>query len=156
VTPKVKHVPDTYTDVTPYLCCNNAASAIEFYKSVFAATELMRIAQPDGAIGHAEIKIGKSVIMLADEFPEMDVRSPQSLGGSPVSILLYVEDVDAVVAKALAAGSKLQSPVTDQFYGDRSGKLTDPFGHVWMIATHIENVSPEEMQKRAAARYGDK
>ena len=114
----------------------------------------MRMAQPDGSIGHAEIKIGGSVIMLADEFPDMDFRSPQTLGGSPVNILVYVENVDAVVAKAIAAGSKLQSPVTDQFYGDRSGKITDPYGHVWMIATHIEDVSPEEMQKRVAALYG--
>ena len=152
----MKHVPDNYTNVTPYLCCKNAAAAMEFYKSVFDAIELMRIAQPDGTIGHAELKIGESVIMLADEFPDLDVRSPQSLGGSAVSILVYVENVDAVVAKALAAGSKLQRPVADQFYGDRSGKLVDPFGHVWMIATHIEDVSPEEMQRRAAALYGDK
>jgi len=153
---KVNYVPDKYPTVTPYLCCKNTAAAIEFYKSVFAATELMRMAQPDGSIGHAEIKIGGSVIMLADEFPDMDFRSPQTLGGSPVSILVYVEDVDTVVSKAIAAGSKLQTPITDQFYGDRSGKLTDPFGHVWMIATHIEDVSPEEMQKRVAALYGDK
>src|SRR5258705_2086160 len=111
VTPKVKPIPDDYTHVTPYLCCKNAAGAIEFYKSVFAATELMRIAQPDGKVGHAEIKIGESIIMLADEFAEMNFRSPQSLGGSPVSILLYVENVDAVVEKAVAAGSKLQRPV---------------------------------------------
>jgi PhnB protein len=156
VTPKVKPIPDDYTHVTPYLCCKNAAGAIEFYKSVFAATELMRIAQPDGKVGHAEIKIGESIIMLADEFPEMNFRSPQSLGGSPVSILLYVENVDAVVERAVAAGSKLQRPVKDEFYGDRSGQLIDPFGHVWMIATHIEDVSPEEMRKRAAALYGDK
>ncbi len=156
MTPKVKPIPDDYTHVTPYLCCRNAAGAIEFYKSVFAATELMRIAQPDGKVGHAEIKIGESIIMLADEFPEMKFRSPQSLGGSPVSILLYVENVDAVVEKAVAAGSKLQRPVKDEFYGDRSGQLIDPFGHVWMIATHIEDVSPEEMRKRAAALYGDK
>lgn len=107
--------------------------------------------QPDGRIGHAEIKIGDSTIMLADEYPDIGARSPQSLGGSPVSILLYVEDVDTVFAQAVAAGAKVQRPLADQFYGDRSGGVTDPFGHVWYIATHKEDVSPEEMKKRAAA-----
>src|SRR2546425_2372706 len=128
-----------------------AARAIEFYKKAFGATELMRMAQPDGRIGHAEIRIGDSPIMLADEFPEMGHRSPQSLGGSPVSILLYVEDVDALFNQAVSAGAKVQKPVQDQFYGDRIGGVTDPFGHVWYIATHKEEVSPEEMRKRAAA-----
>ena len=109
------------------------------------------MAQPDGRIGHAEIRIGDSPIMLADEFPEMGHRSPQSLGGSPVSILLYVEDVDALFNQAVSAGAKVQKPVQDQFYGDRIGGVTDPFGHVWYIATHKEEVSPEEMRKRAAA-----
>lgn len=156
MTPQVNPIPDDYPRATPYLCCKNAASAIEFYKNVFGATERMRLAQPDGVIGHAELTFGDSVIMLADEFPEIDVLSPQTLGGSPVTILLYVENVDAVVEKAVAAGSKLTRPVENQFYGDRSGKLIDPFGHTWMIATRIENVSPEEMEKRAAAFSSDK
>jgi len=133
------------------LIIKDAARAIEFYKKAFGATELMRMAQPDGRIGHAEIRIGDSPIMLADEFPEMGHRSPQSLGGSPVSILLYVEDVDALFNQAVSAGAKVQKPVQDQFYGDRIGGVTDPFGHVWYIATHKEEVSPEEMRKRAAA-----
>jgi PhnB protein len=114
----------------------------------------MRLAGPDGKIGHAEIKIGAAPIMLADEFPDMGVLSPQSLGGSPVSIHLYVEDVDALASQAVAAGAKVLRPVEDQFYGDRAGKLEDPFGHVWWIATHKEDVSFEEIQKRAAALYG--
>jgi len=133
------------------LIIKGSARAIEFYKKAFGATELMRMAQPDGRIGHAEIRIGNSPIMLADEVPEMGHRSPQSLGGSPVSILLYVEDVDALFNQAVSAGAKVQKPVQDQFYGDRIGGVTDPFGHVWYIATHKEEVSPEEMRKRAAA-----
>ncbi len=149
-----KPIPDGYRHATPYLCVRGAASALEFYKKAFGATEVMRLAQPDGRVGHAEIRIGESVIMLADEFPEMGVRSPQSLGGSPVTIHFYVDDVDALAKQAVAAGATLQRPVADQFYGDRSGSLVDPFGHVWMIATHKEDVSPEEMQRRAAALYG--
>lgn len=117
----------------------------------FRAAEVMRMTQPDGRVGHAEIKIGDSPILLADEFPEMGARSPQSLGGSPVSILLYVQDVDALTSSAIAAGAKVIRPVKDQFYGDRSGSLEDPFGHQWHIATHVEDVAPEEMKKRAAA-----
>ncbi len=147
----VKPIPPGYHTVTPYLIVKNAASAIEFYKKAFGATELMRFAGPDGKIGHAEIKIGNSPIMLADEHPEMDARSPQSLGGSPVGILLYVEDVDALANRAIAAGAQVLRPVTDQFYGDRSGTFSDPFGHKWTIATHKEDVSHEEMQKRLAA-----
>ena len=133
---------------TPYLCCKDAARAIEFYKKAFGATEAMRLSEPGGRIGHAEIRIGDAPIMLSDEYPEMDVRSPQSLGGSPVLIHLYVDDVDALASRAVAAGAKLLRPVADQFYGDRSGTLTDPFGHRWMIATRKEDVSAAGMQKR--------
>ena len=151
MTNKVKPIPEGYHTATPYLIVKDAARAIEFYKKAFGATELMRMPGPGGKIGHAEIKIGDSPIMLADEVPGMGFRSPESLGGSPISILLYVEDVDVVFSEALAAGAKVQRPVADQFYGDRTGGVTDPFGHVWYIATHKEDVSPEEMTKRAAA-----
>jgi PhnB protein len=154
MTSKVKPIPEGYHSVTPYLIIKNAADAIEFYKKAFGATELFRIDQPDGKIGHAEIKIGDSPIMLSDEFPAMGHRGPQSLGGSPVSIMLYVEDVDTVVKRATTAGAKLDRPVEDKFYGDRAGSLTDPFGHIWHIGTHKEDVSPEEMEKRAAAAAG--
>jgi PhnB protein len=136
------------------LIVSGAAKALEFYKKAFGATELFRMPQPDGRIGHAEMQIGNSRIMLADEFPERDIRSPQTLGGSPVSILLYVEDADRVFNQAVAAGAKVVRPLENQFYGDRMGGLTDPFGHAWHIATHIEDVSPEELQKRAAAAHG--
>jgi PhnB protein len=151
MTSKVKPIPEGYHTATPYLIVKDAARAIEFYKKAFGATELMRMPGPGGKIGHAEIKIGDSPIMLADEVPGMGFRSPESLGGSPISILLYVENVDVVFSEALAAGAKVQRPVADQFYGDRTGGVTDPFGHVWYIATHKEDVSPEEMKKRAAA-----
>ncbi len=154
MTTQVKPIPEGYHTATPYLIITNAAKAIEFYKEVFGATELSRLATPDGKVGHAELKIGDSRIMLADEWPEWDARSPQTIGGSPVVIMLYVEDVDAVVSGAVAAGAKLFKPVSDQFYGDRSGSITDPFGHKWTIATHKEDVSPEEMRKRAAALFG--
>jgi len=145
---KVKPIPDGHHGATPYLCCKDAARAIEFYKKAFGATEVMRMAEPSGRIGHAELKIGEAVFMLSDEYAEMGVRSPQSLGGSPISIHLYVEDVDALAARAVAAGATLQRPVTDQFYGDRSGWLVDPFGHRWNISTHKEDVSAEELQRR--------
>jgi PhnB protein len=148
---KPKPIPEGYHTATPYLIIKDAAKAIEFYKKAFGAKEMMRMSQPDGRIGHAEIKIGDSPIMLADEFPEMGARSPQSLGGSSVSILLYVEDVDAFANQAVAAGTKVVRAVKDQFYGDRSGSFEDPFGHQWHIATHVEDVAPEEMHKRAAA-----
>ncbi len=147
----VKPIPDGYYTATPYLIIKDAARAIGFYKQAFGATELMRFADPSGKVGHAEIKIGNSPIMLADEHPEMGYRGPQSLGGTPVSILLYVADVDALFSRAIAAGAKELRPVKDQFYGDRSGTLVDPFGHVWTIATHKEDVTLEEMNKRAAA-----
>lgn len=143
----VKAIPDGYHTATPYLIVKGAASAIEFYKKALGATELMRLAQPDGQIGHAEIKIGDSPIMLA----EMGYRRPQSFGGSPVSILLYVENVDALFDQVVAAGGKVTMPVKDEFYGDRFGTLSDPFGHVWTIATRKENLAPEEIQNRAAA-----
>lgn len=146
-----KFIPDGYHTATPYLTVKNAAGAIDFYKQAFEATESMRVAAPEGKVGHAEIKIGDSILMLADEFPEWGNRSPQSLGGSPVGLCLYVKDVDVVFARAVAAGAQVTKPVADQFYGDRSGTLTDPFGHVWTIATHTEDVSPEEMQRRAEA-----
>jgi PhnB protein len=143
-----KPVPDGYHTATPYLIVKGAARALDFYKKAFGATESMRMPGPEGKVMHAEIKIGDSTIMLADEFPEMGARSPQALGGSPVSILLYVEDVDARFNQAVAAGATIQRPVKDQFYGDRSGTLVDPFGHMWSIATHKEDLSPEEMDKR--------
>lgn len=151
MTAKVKATPDGYHTATPYLIIQGAAAALDFYKKAFGATELMRMAQSDGRLGHAEMRIGDSCIMLADEVPEMEYRGPKSLGGTPVSILLYFEDVDAVVARAVAAGAKLTRPVQDQFYGDRSGVLEDPFGHLWTIATHKEDVSPEEIDRRLTA-----
>jgi PhnB protein len=148
---KPKSIPDGYHSATPYLIVNDAAAAIEFYKKAFGATELMRLPKPNGKIGHAEIKIGDSPIMLADEAPEVGARSPRTIGGSPVSILLYVDDVDTTFTKAVNGGAKVQRPVADQFYGDRTGGVEDPFGHLWYIATHVEDVSPEEMKKRATA-----
>jgi PhnB protein len=145
----VKAIPEGYEGATPYLIIKGAAAALEFYKKAFGATELMRIQAPGGTVGHAEIKVGKAIIMLADEFPDMNCKSPQSFGGSPVSMMLYVQDVDAFVSRAVAAGAKLQRPVKNQFYGDRSGSLEDPFGHQWHIATHVEDVPPDEMAKRA-------
>jgi PhnB protein len=147
----VKMIPDGYHSVTPYLIITGAAEAIDYYKKAFGATELMRMPAPGGKIGHAEIMIGDSPIMLADEFPEMGHKSPRTLGGSPVSIMIYVEDVDAVFDQAVAAGGKVQRPVKDQFYGDRSGSLEDPFGHLWHVATHKEDLSAEEMERRAKA-----
>lgn len=147
-------VPECYHSVTPYLCIKDAASAIEFYKQAFGAIESARLTDPSGKIGHAEIKIGDSYVMLADEFPDMGFHSPQSLGGSPVTLHLYVEDVDALTAQAVAAGAKLIKKVENQFYGDRNGTVEDPFGHVWSIATHVEDVAPEEIQQRFAAFHG--
>jgi len=139
--------------ITPYLCCRNASRALDFYKSVFDAVEVTRWTDTSGKIGHAEITLGDSVIMLADEHPEISVLSPQSLGGSPVALHIYVDNVDAVAGRAVSAGAKLLRPVQDQDYGDRNCKLTDPFGHVWMISTHKEDVSREEIQKRVAGSY---
>lgn len=151
----IKPIPDGYHTITPYLIVKGAAGALDFYKKAFGVEELMRFADPSGKIGHAEIRIGDSTIMLADEVPEMGIRSPQTLGGSAVSLVLYVEDVDRLFARAVAAGAKPTRPVKDQFYGDRTGTLTDPFGHVWTIATHKEDVSPEEMHRRMNAASGE-
>jgi PhnB protein len=144
----VKPIPAGYHTATPYLIVSDAAKAIEFYKRGLGATEIMRIPDPKGRIGHAEIKIGDSVIMLADEHPEMGYKSPTSIGGTPVSLYLYVEDVDRLFKQAISAGAKELRPVKDQFYGDRSGTLADPFGHVWSIGTHKEDVSTEELNRR--------
>jgi PhnB protein len=151
---KTNYIPAGYHSVTPYLIIAGAEQAIEFYKQAFGATELMRFGAPNGKIGHAEIKIGDSIVMLADEHPEMDARAPQAFGGTPVGLGIYVEDVDAVVARSLSLGAKLTKPVQDQFYGDRSGTITDPFGHKWTVATHKEDITPEEIQRRVAALPG--
>jgi PhnB protein len=148
MTNSVHPIPKGYHSATAYLIIKEAANAIEFYKKAFGATEIMRMGEPNGKIMHAEIKIGDSPIMLADEFPEMGIRSPLSHGGTSVIIHLYVEDVDTIFSQALAVGAKVFRPIKDQFYGDRSGSLTDPFGHIWNIATHKEDVSAEEMHKR--------
>ena len=148
---KTRPIPKGYHAVTPYLSVQGAAGAIAFYKKAFGAKEVMRMPGPKGTIGHAEIQIGDSRIMLADEFPEMNFRAPRSIGGTPVNIHLYVQDADKVVKKAVAAGAKLLQPVADQFYGDRSGSLEDPFGHVWHVATHTEDIPMKALKKRAAA-----
>ena len=146
----VEFKPAGYHSVTPYLIVKGAAAALDFYKAAFGAEELFRMAGPDGAVAHAEIKIGDSVLMLGDENPEWGAKGPDA-GGSPVGLMIYVPDVDARFAAAVAAGAAVKKGVQDQFYGDRSGSLTDPFGHIWTVATHIEDVSPEEMERRAAA-----
>jgi PhnB protein len=147
----VNPIPEGYRSATPYLIVKGAAEAIDFYKHAFGAAEILRMADPQGRVGHAEIRIGDSVIMLADEHPAMGYRSPLSLGGSSVSILLYLAHVDTVFERAIKAGAKSLRPVVNQFYGDRSGTLEDPFGHVWTVATHVEDVAPEELQRRAEA-----
>ena len=147
----VSPIPEGYHSVTPYLVMKNAAAAIEFYKEAFGAVELLRMAAPGGKIGHAEIKIGDSPVMLADEYPDMGFKGPESLGGTPVSLMIYVDDVDKIYPQAIVAGGKEVRPLRNQFYGDRSGTLTDPFGHVWTISTHVEDVSEEELAKRAEA-----
>jgi PhnB protein len=146
--PKVTPIPKGYHAVTPYLCVNGGAAAIAFYKAAFAATEVSRLDMPDGRVGHAEVQIGDSRVMLSDEFPEVEFRSPRAIGGSPVMIHVYLEDVDATLASALAAGAKQIRPLTDQFYGDRTTCIEDPFGHTWYLATRKENVSHEEMERR--------
>jgi PhnB protein len=144
----VQPVPSGYHTVTPYLVQSDAAAAIEFYKKAFGATEVMRMQAPGGKIGHAELKIGDSMIMMADEFPGSASRSPKSMGGTCAGVFLYVTDVDAMFQKAVDAGAKVEMPLANQFWGDRYGKLTDPFGHSWSMATHVEDVAPEEMKKR--------
>jgi len=146
----VEPIPVGYHNITPYLIVRNAAAAIDFYKKAFNAVELMRFPGPGGKIMHAEVKIGDSPVMLADEMPEEGHVGPQTLGGVGVSMMLYVEDVDTRFAQAIAAGATIKRPVQDQFYGDRNGTLVDPFGHVWSIGTHKEDVPMEEMQRRMA------
>ena len=151
---KVKPIPDGYPQVTPYLCVDGADKAIEFYSKVFGATERMRIPAPDDKVGHAELQVGDGVIMLSDEFPEMGARSPKTVGGTPVTISIYVHDVDRVFDQAVQSGATALRTVENQFYGDRSGQFEDPFGHRWSVATHVEDVSPEEMAKRSAEMMG--
>jgi PhnB protein len=146
---KVHYIPMGYNSVTPYLVVKGAAKAIEYYKKVFGATVHLRMDGPDGQVGHAELQIGDSRIMLADENPKMGYRSAETIGASPVSLYVYLPDCDKVVEKAVAEGAKILKPVEDQFYGDRSGFIQDPFGHLWGIATHKEDVSPQEFEERA-------
>jgi len=153
---KVKPIPDGFHAVTPYLSVQGAARAIEFYQQAFGARELFRMPMPDGKVGHAEIQIGDSRIMLADEAPGCDFKSPATVGGTAVGLCLYLEDCDAVFEKAVSLGAKVMRPLQDQFYGDRSGTLTDPFGHVWTVATHKEDLTVEEVEKRAAAMFAPK
>ena len=148
--PNVKPIPDGYRSLTPYLIVGAGAGAVAFYKQAFGAIERLRLAAPNGKIGHAELEIGDSVVMLADEHPPHDAWAPAHFGGSPIMLHLYVEDVGAVVARAISAGATLKRPVENMFYGDRAGVVADPFGHVWHVASHIEDVSPEEIDRRAA------
>jgi len=152
---KVKAIPEGWHSLTAYISVKGAVEAIEFYKNAFGAKETGRLTMPDGSIGHAELEIGDSKIMIAEENEQWGNRSPQTIGGTPVSLCLYVEDVDAVFAKALQSGAKVTGKmvVKDQFYGDRTGGITDPFGHQWSIMTHIEDVSFEEMQKRMSSMF---
>ena len=146
--PNVKPVPEGYHNITPYLFVRSAASAIDFYKNIFGATEIMRMPGSNGKIMHAELRIGDSIVMLADENPQTGMMSPQTVGGFSVGMHLYLENVDQVIQKAVESGAKLLRPIKNQFYGDRSGSVLDPFGHMWSVATHVEDVSPEEMRKR--------
>jgi len=152
----VKKIPEGYHAVTPYLAVKGGAAAIAFYEKAFGAKELFRMPAPGGTIAHAELQIGDSRVMLSDEAPDMGAKSPQTLGGSPVSLMLYVEDVDATVKRAIDAGAKPTRPVENQFYGDRSGGLVDPFGHSWWVATHVEDVPPAELERRAKAAFAQK
>lgn len=151
---KTNYIPAGSHAVTPYLIVVNAAQALEFYQQAFGAAPLGRIDMPGRKVGHAEFQIGDSRIMLADEFPDFDARSPQTLGGTPVSLMLYVVDCDAVIARAVSLGAKLTRPIEDKFYGDRNGTLIDPFGHTWTIATHQEDLTFAEIQQRAAVLFG--
>jgi PhnB protein len=147
---KAQPIPDGYPRITPYLHVDGAGAAIDFYSKVFGATERMRMPAPGGKVGHAELEIGDSLIMLSDEYPEMGIIGPKSIGGTPVTISVYVDDVDDVFERAVKEGAAARRPVEDQFYGDRSGQFEDPFGHRWSVATHVEDVPPDEMAKRAA------
>ncbi len=152
MTKKVNFLPKGYHEVTPYMSVRGAARAIDFYKKAFGAAEVMRMPGPEGKLGHAEIRIGASRIMLSDEYPEMQFMSPEARGGTTVHLHVYVKDVDRLIARAEAAGGKVIRPVSDQFYGDRSGTIEDPFGHLWHFATHKEDLSMAELRKRAAAK----
>ena len=147
----VKPIPEGYHSVTPYLILHDAAAAIDFYTRAFGATEVVRMPGPDGKVGHAEIKIGDSFVMMADEDAAMGAKSPKSLGATPVSLLVYVEDVDSMARQAVAAGAKETRPVRNEFYGDRTGSFVDPFGMEWHLATHVEDIPPDEMERRASA-----
>lgn len=153
---KVSYIPKGYNTITPYLIVSNGKKAIEFYTKLFGAKQVMRLDQPGGKIGHAELKIGDTKIMLADQCPEMGALAPEAFSGSPVSIHLYVKDVDSTSNKAAKLGAKIIRPAQDMFYGDRSCGLQDPFGHIWYVSTHIENVTPAQMRKRAAELFGHK
>jgi PhnB protein len=152
---QTRQIPEGFHTVTPYLVVHDAAGAIDFYKQAFGAEELFRLEGPPGKIGHAEIKIGDSIIMLADEMESGNCRSPQSLGGTPVNILLYVKDVDQIFNQAVSAGAKVDMPLEDMFWGDRYGQVTDPFGHSWALATHKEDIPSEELQKRAQTAFAE-
>ena len=146
-----KPIPEGYHTITPYLAVEDAAGAIEFYKRAFGAKERVRMHGPDGKIGHAELEIGDSLVMLSDPFPQSTTKPPKELGGSSASVFMYVEDVDAVVQDAIDAGAEIKMPIENMFWGDRFGSIADPFGHTWSIATHVEDVPPEEMEERAKA-----
>ena len=148
----VKPIPDGYHSITPYLIVEGAARALEFYKTAFGALEKFRMPGPDGRIGHAEMRVGDSVIMLADGNPSIGAKGPKAYGGSPVSLMVYVEDVDKIFAQAVAAGATVERPLANQFYGDRTGGIVDPFGHKWYLATHVEDVAPDELERRAKAQ----
>jgi PhnB protein len=149
--PAVKPIPDGYPSLSPYLIVRDGAAAIDFYQNVFGAKLRMKLDGPGGRIGHAELEIGNGLIMLADEHPEMGALAPTTIGGTPVGLHVYLEDVDAVAKKTVAAGATLKRPIENQFYGDRLGSIIDPFGHLWHMSTHVEDVSPEEIGRRAAA-----
>ena len=150
---EIDKIPKGYHSITPVLIVKNGAEAIEFYKNGFGVEERCRMKSPDGRVAHAELKLGDSVFMLSDEYPEMKCHSPKTIGGSPVSMYVYVDDVDSVFNKAISAGAKVLDPVKDQFWGDRHGRLEDPFGHLWSIATHKKDLSEEEMKKAAEAAF---
>jgi PhnB protein len=147
---KVKPIPDGYQSVIPYLIVDGAGDAIDWYTKSLGAKEMVRMGGPGGKVGHAELQFGDSVVMLADEFPDMGIKSPKTIGGSPVNLCVYLEDVDATFDDAVKGGAKVLQPVEDKFYGDRSGQIEDPFGHIWSLMTHVEDVSPEEMERRTA------
>ena len=152
-TAKTSPIPENYHSLTPYLIVKGAAQALEFYKTALGATETLRMPGPGGVVAHAEMRIGDSQLMLADEFPDMGAKGPKTLGGTPVSLLLYVPDVDATADRAIKAGMVVRRPVTNQFYGDRSGTFEDPYGHVWTLATHVEDVPGEELRRRAESHF---